>query len=67
MSEAIDKYIKVDRNARLIETKGVGPADRVVVLGPPSCSLEMRAMRNCRFSHEALDELLGPQYSAAQP
>jgi len=69
MGEAIDKYIKANRNARLIETKEEGRltdllADRVVVvLGPPSGPLETRAMRNCRFSHEALDEL--PQYSVA--
>jgi len=69
MGKAIDKYIKVDRNARLIETKEEGrlidqPADRVVVLGPPSSLLETRTMRNCQFSHEAL-ELPGPQCSAA--
>ncbi|EGI61806.1 hypothetical protein G5I_09925 [Acromyrmex echinatior] len=74
MVEAIDKYIKADRNARLIETKEEGRltdllADRVVVvvvvLGPSSGPLETRAMRNCRFSHEALDELPGPQCSVA--
>ncbi|KYN41129.1 hypothetical protein ALC56_04280 [Trachymyrmex septentrionalis] len=72
MGEAIDKYIKADRNARFIETKEEGRltdllADRVVVvLGPPSGPLEIaRAMRNCRFSHEALVELPGPQCSVA--